>query len=88
MSKGEKLHRKRMAQVASVYAIAAWVRRPQDFICELRPVKITKIKRPRPQNKRVWASLQQPVESVMDDMLQAAIKRELLRQKTWVRTCR
>ena len=62
---GEKKHSKRMATVAAVYAVAPFVRSPEEFLQSLmprQPVAKTKAKRaktpavrPRPVAKRVWA---------------------------------
>lgn len=83
-SKGEKLHRKRMALVVSTFIIAPFRRRPEDFIRSLRPVEDTAVKRPKPQNKRVWASLEKPMEAVMSDLFDAALKRDPEKKRTWV----
>jgi hypothetical protein len=47
LSKGEKRNRKRMAQVASIYFIDRFVRRPEDIHNEFYRDKATQ-KRPRP----------------------------------------
>jgi hypothetical protein len=59
LSRGEKRNCKRMAQVATVFTIAAFVRKPEDIVSDLRPVRDTNatVARPRPENKRVWASV-------------------------------
>jgi hypothetical protein len=48
-----------MATVATVYAVEPFVRTPEDIVNELGGVTDAdkKAKRPRPDNKRVWASL-------------------------------
>jgi len=56
LSKGEKRNAKRMATVAAVYSIDPFVREPQDIVAELRPSE-QPLKRPRPENKRVWVRL-------------------------------
>jgi hypothetical protein len=85
MSKGEKRNRKRMALVASAYMIAPFVRKPEDIIRDLQPVHaIPAPQRPRPENKRVWASVEKPVEGVIDEVFQEALKNDLTRDKRWV----
>lgn len=83
LSKGEKRNRKRMALVASVYAIAANPRSPEDIIKELRPVQDTAKVRPRPQNKRVWASVEKSTEAVIDEVFQEALRRDPESQTAW-----
>ncbi len=39
LTKGEKRHRKRMAEVAAIYTVAAYVRNPSDVLADLRPVR-------------------------------------------------
>jgi|GEM_PF-724469 len=54
LAKGEKPNRKRMAHVAAVYSIAPWPRTSSDVLHGLREPRAAT--RPRPTNKRVWAS--------------------------------
>jgi hypothetical protein len=84
LSKGEKRHRKRMALVASVYGIAPFIRKPEDIIRDLQPVRPLGQKRPRPQAKRVWASIEKSVEGVIDDVFHEALRRDPERKKPWV----
>ena len=56
LAKGEKPNRKRMAQVATVYSIARWQRTSADVLHGLGDDR--EAARPRPTNKRVWASAQ------------------------------
>jgi len=60
LSKGEKKGFKRMATVAAVYTIQDWPRRPEQIVGELAPKPRAVEPRPRPEDKRVWASLVQP----------------------------
>ena len=63
--KREKAHRKRMSTVAAVYSIAPFVRAPEDIISglKLKPGEVGPV-RPKPQDKRVWASLEASAEEV------------------------
>ena len=89
---GEKKHAKRMATVAAVYAVAPFVRSPEEFLQSLMPrqpvAKTKKAKtpavRPRPVAKRVWASLErEPAEVVAEAMLEAE-RHDPERVKRWV----
>jgi len=85
VSKGEKRKKKRMAMVAAVYTVAPFVRSPEDIVKELRPVKSVKRKqRPRPENKRLWASLELSAEGVIDEAFREAASRDPSREKRWV----
>jgi hypothetical protein len=84
LTKGEKRHTKRMAQVAAVYTLAAAPRRAEDLIRELRPTDIPVATRPRPEGKRVWASLATPPSEVIDAAFLDACSRDPARQKRWV----
>jgi hypothetical protein len=83
-SKGEKANRKRMAQVASVYCVAPWARVPEDFMRDLRPIHDVATQRPKPVKKRLWASVKKPMEGVIIEMFDEALRRDSQRSKTWV----
>lgn len=52
-----------MATVAAVYTVAPYLRTAQDVIAGLRHVRdATPKPRPRPEGKRVWASLTQTLK--------------------------
>ncbi len=78
-AKGEKAHRKRMATVAAVYTIAAFERTPEEVMAGLRRTEETnpaaERKRPKPEHKRVWASVKEPVEHVVHELFAEAIDR-------------
>jgi hypothetical protein len=82
LSKGEKRCRKRMAQVASVYTIKPFVRRPEDLIAELRG-DAEPIARPRPEHKRVWASVEKDADDVIADLFAEARRRDPEHKKRW-----
>jgi hypothetical protein len=85
LSKGEKNHRKRMATVASVFTQAAQARTAEDILNELKlPESTPRPQRPRPENKRVWASVAKEVPVVLNDAFGEAIRRDPLREKKWV----
>ncbi|MDH5675349.1 MAG: hypothetical protein OEZ06_24725 [Myxococcales bacterium] len=68
-SKGEvKRGRKRRASVAAVYTVAPHERTADEVIAGLRRVRDASTKpKPRPEAKRVWASLQRSLEDVISD---------------------
>ena len=95
---GEKKHAKRMATVAAVYAVAPFVRSPEEFLQSLMPRQPgdktldktqarkarTSAVRPRPVAKRVWASLErEPAEVIAEAMLEAE-RHDPERVKRWV----
>ena len=85
LTKGEKRHRKRMAQVAAVYTVAPYVRTVQDVLADLRPVReASKDRRPRPTNKRVWASVEKEAKVVIRDAFDDARRRDPEMKRRWV----
>ena len=85
LSRGEKRNRKRMATVAAVYTIAPFVRTPEQIVGEMAPMHAAeRTPRPRPQRKRVWASLEKPPEQVLEEAFQEAERRDPEHEKKWV----
>lgn len=86
LSKGEKRHRKRTATVAAVYTVAPYVRTPEQVLAAVArtPPGDAPPPRPRPERKRVWASLEQEAEQVLAEAFQEALDRDAGRSKTWV----
>jgi len=82
LAKGEKPNRKRMAQVATVYTLAPWPRTSAEVLHGLRNDRDAA--RPRPTNKRVWASVQQSAQAVINDAFAEALRRDPERQRRWV----
>jgi hypothetical protein len=77
LSKGEKKNAKRMAEVAAVYTIAPFVRTPEQVAGTLAPVHlVSPQKRPRPEAKRVWASLEKDPEQVIEQAFEEANRRD------------
>jgi len=83
LSKGEKKNAKRMATVAAVYTIAPFVRTPEDLVGDGSSAR-PKPPRPRPEQKRVWASLEKTPEQIIDELLAEARYRDPANEKTWV----
>ncbi|MFH0902106.1 MAG: ISKra4 family transposase [Pseudomonadota bacterium] len=85
LAKGEKKDRKRMAQVAAVYTIAPFPRTPEDVVSELdRREDTAKMRRPRPEHKRVWASLSLDAAEVIGAAFEEAARRDPEHKKIWV----
>ena len=84
LTKGERRHRKRMAQVATIYTVDRWVRTPMDILHDLRSVRPVATPRPRPVNKRVWASLEVEPKKVIDDAFAEGMRRDPERKRRWV----
>ncbi|MGA2116837.1 MAG: hypothetical protein ABSH56_19020 [Bryobacteraceae bacterium] len=72
LTKGQKANKKRMATVATVFTRAPWVRTPQQVIDSLlpnsRPASGEAPPPPRPENKRVWASLLKGKTAVIEEV--------------------
>jgi len=83
LSKGEKKNAKRMATVATVYTIAPFVRKPQDLVVENNSARVEP-PRPRPEQKRVWASLEKMPEEVIEEAFQEASYRDPDHKKNWI----
>jgi hypothetical protein len=83
LSKGEKKNAKRMATVAAVYTIAPFVRTPEELVGDSSSPHRGP-PRPRPEQKRVWASLEKEPEQVIEEALAEARHRDPTDKKTWV----
>jgi len=70
-----------MATVAAVYTIAPFLRKPEDLIRENARDGPT---RPRPEQKRVWASLEKTPEEVIEKAFEEAYSRDPEHRKKWV----
>lgn len=83
-SRGEKSGGKRMSTVASVYTSAPLVRTPEQILRELQPrAQDLPVERPRPQDKRVWASLAQTPQAVVRQAFAEAARRDPQHQQPW-----
>ncbi len=82
LSPGEKRNCKRMATVAAVYTIDRFERMPAEIA---RPPKLAERKKaPRPEGKRVWASLVRTPKQVVADMFEEAFRQDPAGAKPWV----
>ena len=86
LTKGQKANKKRMATVATVFTRAPWVRTPQQLIESLfptsRPASGEAPPPPKPENKRVWASLLKGKTAVIQEVAEEMARRDPSRSLT------
>lgn len=80
---GEKSNRKRMSTVAAVYTVARNERTPEDILNVAQDDAPKKQSRPKPENKRVWASVEKDPEEVIGDMIVEAKRRDPQQERQW-----
>ncbi len=89
LCRGEKRNAKRMATVGAIYTVAPYPRTPEDIIQSLagkapsRPESL-RPRRPRPEDKRVMASLEWTMEEVIAELFADAQHRDPRHGKLWV----
>ena len=85
LAQGEKKHRKRMATVAAVYTIEPFERTPAQMLQMMarQPVEPALPARPRPEEKRLWASLIQDPREVLEEAFKDALDRDPHGKKRW-----
>jgi len=80
LTKGQKANKKRMATVAAVFTRAPWVRTPEQVVESLfrteRQTPAAGQTPPRPENKRVWASLLKGKTAVIEQVAQEMQRRD------------
>src|ERR1700692_757473 len=88
LTKGQKANKKRMATVAAVFTRPPWVRTPQQVAESLfrisRPTPEDALPPPRPENKRVWASLLKGKTAVIKEVAEEMERRDPSASKTRV----
>src|SRR5450631_2305213 len=88
LTKGQKANKKRMATVAAVFTRAPWVRTPQQVVESLFPTRRRTAgdapTPPRPENKRVWASLLKGKTAVIQEVAEEMQRRDPSASKTRV----
>jgi len=84
LTPGEKPNRKRMAQVATVYGVAPFPRTIRDVMHTLRKRDEVDAKRPRPTDKRVFASVEKSQREVIDEAFAEAQRRDPEHARRWV----
>lgn len=83
-SPGEKTKTKRMSTVAAVYTIEPFLRTPEQMVREFAPLHEALPQRPRPEDKRVWASLKHPPEAIIKQAFEEARRRDPKHSKEWI----
>ena len=83
LTSGKKRNRKRMAQVATIYEVDKWPRTAADVLHTLRDGD-TDAKRPKPQHKRVWASVERSARDVIRRAFDDAHRRDPDQRQRWV----
>jgi hypothetical protein len=80
LTKGQKANKKKMATVAAVFTRAPWVRTPEQVVESLfrtdRQTPSDGQTPPRPENKRVWASLLKGKTAVIEEVAQEMQRRD------------
>jgi len=86
LSRGEKANRKRMAAVAAVWTSSTDARTEDDIVREPAAGSTSprQRRRPRARNKRVWAHLDRPMASVIEEAFVEALRRDPDKSRTWV----
>jgi hypothetical protein len=82
LSPGEKRNRKRMAEVATVYELEPQPRSVNDILPQSEDK--SRSPRPRPENKRVWASIDKPLREVVEACFTEALARDPWLDRPWV----
>lgn len=85
--KGEKANKKKMATVAAVFSQAPHIRSPADVLDSLFATPDARPRhqpRPRPTDKRVWASLLAGKDAFITDVATEMSRRDPGRRHTWV----
>jgi hypothetical protein len=72
LTKGEKRNRKRMATVATLFTVSFYPRTPEQLVRSLAPHRELDPARPRPEHKRVWASLKKDPDQVLEEAFREA----------------
>jgi hypothetical protein len=80
---GKRGHTKRMATVATVSTMAPWVCTPADILRALQSAPLAATARPRPEAKRVWASVAHPMADVIRQAFEEARRRDPQHTKQW-----
>ncbi len=77
---GEKRNRKRMATTAAVYSVDPNIKTPEQVLNR----SSEQPKRPKIENKRVWASVERGQKSVISEAIAEAISRDEEDKREWV----
>jgi len=84
LSKGEKRHRKRMAEVGAVYDCAPVVRTPEDVLARAEDGGGRRRKRPKARGKWLTASVVDDARTVVAKLFDEAQRRDPQQRRPWV----
>ena len=88
LTKGQKTNRKKMATVAAVFSRQPWVRTPEQVVESLfrsdAKTDTGQPPPPRPEHKRVWASLVKGKAAVIEEVVQEVRRRDPEARQTHV----
>jgi hypothetical protein len=82
-----KANRKRMATVAGIYHIDRQIRCPRTVARQFAPRRLVLCNQtatPKPVAKRLWASLEQPMKTVIEAGFEEGVRRDPKHQAEWV----
>ena len=83
----QKTNKKKMATVAAVFTKEPFVRTPQQVVDSLFPAGVKPVPKqphPKPENKRVWASLTKGKAAVIEEVHQEVLRRDPEGRKTLI----
>jgi len=84
-TRGQVSGHKRMAQLATVYDVSPYFRNAEEVVAGFRPLRVVKV-RPRPYNKRAWASVAKEGEAIIEEAFREALRRDPKQKRRWVVT--
>ena len=82
-----KSNRKRMATVAGIYHIDRHIRSPHTVARHFAPLRLVPSNpplAPKPVGKKLWASLQKPMKTVIETTFAEGLRRDPEQQAEWV----
>lgn len=87
LARQEKSHRKRMATVAGIYHVDRHIRSPQTVARQFAPLRLVPSPgnpAPKPVGKKLWASLEKPMKTVIETGFAEGLRRDPEHQAEWV----
>jgi hypothetical protein len=87
LARQDPCNRKRMATVAGIYHIDRYVRSAQTVAQQFAPLRLVPRSRqvaPKPVGKKLWASLEKPMHTVIETGFAEAKRRDPALQAEWV----
>lgn len=87
LTRKDKANRKRMATVAGIYHVDRHIRRPKTVARQFAPLRLVAKRRksaPKPVAKKLWASLEKPMKTVIEGGFEEARRRDPKHKAEWV----